>query len=81
MTSTDAWSRPVNMYVSDGALYVLDYYRRVIESPEWMSEEAIKAGNLYDGIDKGRIYRISTTDGKKRNGQKDYRWVMQMENH
>lgn len=66
LTSTDAWSRPVNMYVGpDGALYVLDYYRRVIESPEWMSEEAIKAGNLYDGIDKGRIYRISTTDGKK----------------
>lgn len=66
LTSTDAWSRPVNMYVGpDGALYVLDYYRRVIESPEWMSEEAIKAGNLYDGIDKGRIYRISTVDGKK----------------
>ncbi|HRP55761.1 PVC-type heme-binding CxxCH protein [Agriterribacter sp.] len=66
LTSTDAWSRPVNMYVGpDGALYVLDYYRRVIESPEWMSEEAIRAGNLYDGIDKGRIYRISATNGKK----------------
>mgnify|MGYP003433540101 FL=1 len=65
-TSTDAWSRPVNMYVGpDGALYILDYYRRVIESPEWMSEEAIAAGNLYDGIDKGRIYRITPVDGKK----------------
>lgn len=65
-TSTDAWSRPVNMYVGpDGALYILDYYRRVIESPEWMSEEAIKEGNLYDGTDKGRIYRVSTTGGKK----------------
>jgi len=60
LTSTDAWSRPVNFYVGpDGALYVLDYYRRVIESPEWMSEEAIKAGGLYDGSDMGRIYRIS----------------------
>lgn len=59
LSSTDAWSRPVNMYVGpDGALYVLDYYRRVIESPEWMSEEAINAGNLYDGMDKGRIFRI-----------------------
>lgn len=65
-TSTDAWSRPVNMYVGpDGALYILDYYRRVIESPEWMSEEAIKAGNLYDGIDKGRIFRISPVNGKQ----------------
>jgi putative membrane-bound dehydrogenase-like protein len=66
LTSTDAWSRPVNFYVGpDGALYMLDYYRRVIESPEWMSDEAIKAGNLYDGMDKGRIYRITAKDGTK----------------
>lgn len=65
LSSTDAWSRPVNLYVGpDGALYVLDYYRKVIESPEWMSEEAIKAGGLYDGSDKGRIFRISATNGK-----------------
>lgn len=65
LSSTDAWSRPVNLYVGpDGALYVLDYYRKVIESPEWMSEEAIAAGGLYDGSDKGRIYRISATNAK-----------------
>ncbi|HEY1060516.1 MAG TPA: PVC-type heme-binding CxxCH protein [Daejeonella sp.] len=65
LTSTDAWSRPVNIYVGpDGSIYVLDYYRRVIESPEWMSEEAIKAGDLYDGHDKGRIFRISPKDAK-----------------
>ncbi|MES1219869.1 MAG: PVC-type heme-binding CxxCH protein [Bacteroidota bacterium] len=65
LSSTDAWSRPVNMYVGpDGALYILDYYRRVIESPEWMSEDAIKAGGLYDGIDKGRIYRITPNNAK-----------------
>lgn len=63
LASTDAWARPVNMYVGpDGALYVLDYYRRVIESPEWMSDEVIKAGGLYDGYDKGRIYRITPQD-------------------
>lgn len=65
LSSTDAWSRPVNLYVGpDGALYVVDYYRKVIESPEWMSEQAIKAGGLYDGSDKGRIYRITPKDGK-----------------
>lgn len=65
LSSTDAWSRPVNFYVGpDGALYVLDYYRKVIESPEWMSDEAIKAGGLYDGSDKGRIYRITPTSAK-----------------
>ncbi len=63
LASTDAWSRPVNLYVGpDGALYVLDYYRRIIEHPEWMSDEAVKAGGLYDGIDMGRIYRVSATD-------------------
>ena len=68
LTSTDAWARPVNFYVGpDGELYVLDYYRRVIESPEWMSEEAIKAGNLYDGADKGRIFKI-TPDNFKSSG-------------
>ena len=65
LSSTDAWARPVNFYVGpDGALYVLDYYRKVIESPEWMSDEAIAAGGLYDGSDKGRIYRITPTDAK-----------------
>lgn len=66
LTSTDAWSRPVNLYVGpDGALYVLDYYRRIIESPEWMSKEAIEDGNLYDGVDMGRIYRITPAGGPK----------------
>ena len=65
LSSTDAWARPVNSYVGpDGALYVLDYYRKVIESPEWMSDEAIAAGGLYAGSDKGRIFRITPTDAK-----------------
>jgi putative membrane-bound dehydrogenase-like protein len=65
LTSTDAWSRPVNLYVGpDGALYVLDYYRLVIESPEWMSEQAIAEGGLYKGSDQGRIYRITPTNAE-----------------
>jgi len=68
LASTDAWSRPVNMYIGpDGALYVVDYYREIIEHPEWMSESAVKAGNLYNGRDKGRIYRISATDAAPAN--------------
>lgn len=65
LASTDAWFRPVNMYVGpDGALYVVDYYRQIIEHPEWMSEEAVRSGALYNGSDRGRIYRISRTDAK-----------------
>lgn len=63
--STDSWFRPVNMYVGpDGALYVLDYYRQIIEHPEWMSEEAVKSGDLYNGRDMGRIYRISALNSE-----------------
>jgi putative membrane-bound dehydrogenase-like protein len=62
LASTDAWSRPVNTYIGpDGALYVLDYYRQIIEHPEWMSDEAVKAGGLYNGNNMGRIYRITPT--------------------
>jgi putative membrane-bound dehydrogenase-like protein len=60
LASTDPWFRPVNMYIGpDGALYVIDYYRQYIEHPEWMAEEVINSGKIYNGIDKGRIYRIT----------------------
>jgi putative membrane-bound dehydrogenase-like protein len=63
LTSTDAWFRPVNLYVGpDGALYVVDYYRQIIEHPEWMGDDVVKSGMLYNGTDKGRIYRISRKD-------------------
>jgi len=59
LASTDAWFRPVNFYAApDGALYVMDFYRLVIEHPEWMSTAAQKSPDLTKGIDRGRIYRI-----------------------
>lgn len=64
LTSKDAWFRPVNFYVGpDGALYVVDYYRQIVEHPEWMSDEVNKSGALYNGTDKGRIYRIVPKNG------------------
>lgn len=60
LASTDAWCRPVQFYIGpDGALYVIDYYREIIEHPEWMSDEVNNSGDLYNGSDKGRIYRIT----------------------
>jgi len=60
LASTDSWFRPVNMYIGpDGALYLLDYYRQYIEHPEWMAEDVVNSGSLYNGTDKGRIYRIT----------------------
>ena len=63
LASTDAKFRPVNLYTGpDGALYVVDYYRQIIEHPEWMGEEVIASGELYNDADKGRIYRISAKE-------------------
>lgn len=72
LASTDAWFRPVNMYIGpDGALYVVDYYRQIIEHPEWMADDVVKSGELYNGIDKGRIYRITPKDTKSLTWVKD----------
>ena len=63
LTSTDPYCGPVNTYIGpDGSLYVVDFYRQVIEGPEFMSEDVLKKVDLYNGRGKGRIYRISATD-------------------
>ncbi|MFC7524617.1 PVC-type heme-binding CxxCH protein [Parapedobacter sp. GCM10030251] len=68
LASTDAWFRPVNLYVGpDGALYVVDYYRQIIEHPEWMADDVAKSGAIYNGIDQGRIYRITPKGTPKLN--------------
>ena len=68
LASTDAWFRPVQFYNGpDGALYVLDYYRQIIEHPEWLSDDVINSGQLYNGSDMGRIYRIIPTATGKLN--------------
>lgn len=60
LASEDPKFRPVNLYTGpDGALYVVDYYRQIIEHPEWMGDDVVKSGALYNDTDKGRIYRIT----------------------
>ena len=74
LASTDSWFRPVNMYTGpDGALYVIDYYRKIIEHPEWMAEEVVQSGELYDGTEKGRIYRITPTGARSVDQSKGFR--------
>src|SRR6185369_1236886 len=43
----------------DGALYVADMYRLVIEHPEWIPDDVKQHLDLRAGHDKGRIYRVS----------------------
>ncbi|MGV3756769.1 MAG: PVC-type heme-binding CxxCH protein, partial [Verrucomicrobiota bacterium] len=67
LASTDHWFRPTMTKTGpDGALYVADYYRFVLEHPEWISPEAQKALDLRAGEDKGRIYRVYPENAKLR---------------
>ena len=59
IASTDRAFRPVNLSSgADGALYLLDMHREVIEHPEWIPNELEKDMDLAAGKEKGRIYRI-----------------------
>lgn len=66
LASTDNWFRPITIKTGpDGALYVADMYRFVLEHPEWISPEMQARLDLRAGDDKGRIYRV-VPEGKKR---------------
>src|SRR5262249_18535655 len=55
--------RPVNLTVGpDGALYVVDMYRAVIEHPKWMPPELKNRPDLLWGVDRGRIFRVVRYD-------------------
>ncbi len=59
LASTDEWFRPVNLETGpDGALYLVDMYRAVIEHPQFMPAELKERPDLRYGDDRGRIYRI-----------------------
>ncbi len=61
--STDPWCRPVQVRTGpDGAIYVVDMYRAVIEHPRWISPGRLANLDLRAGSDRGRIYRVVRDD-------------------
>jgi putative membrane-bound dehydrogenase-like protein len=67
LASTDNWFRPTMLRVGpDGALWVADMYRAVIEHPEWIPRDVQKRLDLRAGHDKGRIYRVYPVGTKPR---------------
>ncbi|MEX2168135.1 MAG: PVC-type heme-binding CxxCH protein [Pirellulales bacterium] len=65
LASSDEWFRPVNLTTGpDGALYVVDMCRAVIEHPAWMPEELRSRTDLRHGDDRGRIYRIVSDEAR-----------------
>jgi putative membrane-bound dehydrogenase-like protein len=59
LASTDNWFRPTMIQTGpDGALWVADMYRHVIEHPQWIPKDWQERLDLRAGYDRGRIYRV-----------------------
>ncbi len=66
LTSTDNWFRPAQFaHGPDGALYVADVCRELIETPLSIPDDIRKHLDERSGIDRGRIYRIVGADFKQ----------------
>jgi len=63
LASTNNWFRPVQARTGpDGALWVVDMSRFVIEHPRWIPEESLAQVDVRAGHDMGRIYRVRPAD-------------------
>ena len=58
LASRDNWFRPVNQTIGpDGAIYLADFYREVIETPRSLPDD-IKKQLILESRDRGRIWKI-----------------------
>jgi putative membrane-bound dehydrogenase-like protein len=65
LASTDTWFRPNTIRTGpDGALYISDMYREIIEHPAWIQPEKKAGLSFRRGDDCGRIWRI-VPEGKE----------------
>jgi putative membrane-bound dehydrogenase-like protein len=67
LASSDNWFRPTMLKTGpDGALWIADMYRYVIEHPEWIPDDWEERLDLRAGSEEGRIYRVYPVDRKPR---------------
>jgi putative membrane-bound dehydrogenase-like protein len=63
LASTDSWFHPVYMSTGpDGALYVVDFYRRWVEHPAFVAESLRQGVDWRKGSGHGRIWKVSRPD-------------------
>jgi putative membrane-bound dehydrogenase-like protein len=67
LASEESWSRPVQVRTGpDGALYVVDMVRAVIEHTRWIPADRLAKLDVRAGEKQGRIYRIFPKGAKLR---------------
>lgn len=60
LSSSDGWFRPNNLRVGpDGALYIVDMYREIIEDYSAIPRYLQQQYGLLNGDDRGRIWRVA----------------------
>jgi len=63
--SRDSWSHPISLnHGPDGCIYVVDYYREIIEDYSAIPRHLQQQYGLYNGHNRGRIYRLTHKDAK-----------------
>jgi len=71
LASEDRWCRPVMVRTGpDGALWVADMYRYMIEHPQWLPQNGKDEllPHYREGDDKGRIWRVTRTPEPPKGG-------------
>ena len=59
LASTDPWFHAVNFATGpDGALYIVDFYRRFVEHPHYVPEKLRNSQPWRTGSEHGRIWRV-----------------------
>ncbi|HEY7311629.1 MAG TPA: PVC-type heme-binding CxxCH protein [Gemmataceae bacterium] len=67
LASTDDWFRPVQVRTGpDGALWVVDMHRYVIEHPRWIPPQELAKVDVRAGSTMGRIFRIRPREQRPR---------------
>ncbi len=63
LASSDAWCHPIALsHGPDGALWIVDYYREIIEDYSAIPRHLQQQYGVYRGHDYGRIYRLVHRD-------------------
>src|SRR5437867_3873986 len=61
--SRDGWCHPIRLlHGPDGAIWIVDYYREIIEDYSAIPRHLQQQYGLYAGHDRGRIYRLTHRD-------------------
>jgi putative membrane-bound dehydrogenase-like protein len=61
--SSDAWSHPMNLtHGPNGSIYLVDYYREIIEDYSAIPRHLQQQYGVYNGHDWGRVYRLTHRD-------------------